>query len=171
MDWQTKCRLIKGDSPTVVRYFEHRFLQFFNLVIKSPHNPTHEVTDYFMRTEFAGRSTKHVHWFAYLKHAPQYGYDDNATVADYFDMIISCSSDVQEEDKKYIKYQLHRYPKTCFIGNTCRCRLGFPVLPMPKTLLLEPVECETEEEVMDLKQKWKKIHRLLSDYGMSLDLE
>ena len=27
MDWKTKCRLIKADSPTVVRYFEHRFLQ------------------------------------------------------------------------------------------------------------------------------------------------
>ena len=54
MDWQTKCRLIKADSPTVVRYFEHRFLQFFNLVVKSPHKPVHEVTDYFMRIEFAG---------------------------------------------------------------------------------------------------------------------
>ena len=38
-------------------------------------------------------------------------------------------------------------------------------------LLLEPVECETEDEVMGLKQKWKKIHRLLSDYGMALYLE
>ena len=54
MDWQTKCRLIKDDSPTVVRYFEHRLLQFFNLVVKSPHKPIHEVTDYFMRIEFAG---------------------------------------------------------------------------------------------------------------------
>ena len=54
MDWQTKCKLIKADSPTVVRYFEHRFLQFFNLVVKSPHKPVHEVTDYFMRIEFAG---------------------------------------------------------------------------------------------------------------------
>ena len=54
MDWQTKCRLIKADSPTVFRYFEHRFLQFFNLVVKSPHKPVHEVTDYFMRIEFAG---------------------------------------------------------------------------------------------------------------------
>ena len=54
MDWQTKCRLIKGDSPAVVRYFEHRFLQFFNLVVKSPHKPIHEVTDYLMRIEFVG---------------------------------------------------------------------------------------------------------------------
>ena len=148
MDWQTKCRLIKGDSPTVVRYFEHRFLQFFNLVIKSPHNPIHEVTDYFMRIEFAGRGTIHIHWFAYLKDAPQFGYDDNATVAGYFDMIISCSSDIPEEDKKYIKYQLHRHSKTCHIGNTHKCRFGFPLPPMPKTLILEPVECETEEDVM-----------------------
>ena len=34
MDWKTKCRLIKADSPTLVRYFEHRFLQFFTLVVK-----------------------------------------------------------------------------------------------------------------------------------------
>ena len=61
MDWQTKCRLIKADSPTVVRYFEHRFLQFFNLVVKSPHKPVHEVTDYFMRIEFAERGTIHIH--------------------------------------------------------------------------------------------------------------
>ena len=54
MDWQTKCRLIKGNSPTVVRYFEHRFLQFFNLVVKSPHQLIYEVTDYFMRIEFVG---------------------------------------------------------------------------------------------------------------------
>ena len=42
MDWQTKCRLVKGDSPTVVRYFEHRFLKFFNLVSKV-------LTNQFMR--------------------------------------------------------------------------------------------------------------------------
>ena len=91
MDWKTKCRLIKADSPTLVRYFEHRFLQFFTLVIKSSYNPIHEVTDYFMRTEFAGRGTIHIHWFAYLKDAPEYGCEDNETVANYYDDIISCT--------------------------------------------------------------------------------
>ena len=67
MDWKTKCRLIKPDSPTVVRYFEHRFLQLFYLFVKSPHNPILQVTDYFMRIEFAGWGTIHIHWFAYLK--------------------------------------------------------------------------------------------------------
>ena len=111
MDWKTKCRLIKGDSPTVVRYFEHRFLQFF----KSPHKPIHEVTDYFMRIEFAGRGTIHINWFAYLKDAPEYGHDPNETVADYYDQIISCSSDVPHEHNQYIEYQLHRHSKICHV--------------------------------------------------------
>ena len=42
---------------------------------------------------------------------------------------------------------------------------------MPKNFLLESIECETEEEIMDLKQKWKKIHKHLSDNAMALDLE
>ena len=118
MDWQTKCTLIKGDSPTVVRYFEHRFLQFFNLVVKSPHKPIHEVTDFFMRIEFAGQGTIHIHWFAYLKDASEYGHDPSETVADYYDQIISCSSDIPQEHKQYIEYQLHRQSKTCRVGNT-----------------------------------------------------
>ena len=170
MDWQTKCRLIKGDSPTVVRYFEHRFLQFFNLVIKSPHKPIHEVTDYFMRMEFAGRGTIHIHWFAYLKNAPDFGHSDTTVVADYYDQIISCSSDVPENYKKYIEYQLHRHSKTCRIGNTHKCRFSFPVPPMRKTVILEPIEYESEEEETLLKQKWRKINKHLSDYGMALDL-
>ena len=28
MTWENKCRLIKEDSATVVRYFENRYLQF-----------------------------------------------------------------------------------------------------------------------------------------------
>ena len=171
MDWQTKCRLIKADSPTVVRYFEHRFLQFFNLVVKSPHKPVHEVTDYFMRIEFAGRGTIHIHWFAYLKDAPEYGHDSNETVANYYDQIISCSSDVPQEHKQYIEYQVHRHSKTCPVGNTHKCRFSFPVPPMSSTVILEPIECQSTEEEIDLKQKWRKIKRHLNQYGMALDLK
>ena len=171
MDWQTKCRLIKADSPTVVRYFEHRFLQFFNLVVKSPHKLVHEVTDYFMRIEFAGRGTIHIHWFAYLKDAPEYGHDSNETVANYYDQIISCSSDVPQEHKQYIEYQVHRHSKTCCVENTHKCRFSFPVPPMSSTVILEPIECQSTEEEIDLKQKWRKIKRHLNQYGMALDLK
>ena len=41
MTWENKCRLIKEDSATVVRYFHNRYLQYFNLVVKSPHAHIH----------------------------------------------------------------------------------------------------------------------------------
>ena len=51
MTWEN--RLVKEDSTTVVRYFDSRYLQFLNLVVKSPHVPIHQVTVYFTRYEFA----------------------------------------------------------------------------------------------------------------------
>ena len=171
MDWNTKCRLLKGDSATVVRYFEHRFLQFFNLVVKSPHNPIHEVTDYFMRMEFASRGTIHVHWFAYLKDAPVYEQDDNDTIAAFYDKIISCSANVPANKQKYIEYQLHRHSKTCRVGNTKRCRFGFPIPPMPKTLILEPIDFESTEEETMYKNSWTKIQHFLKEYGMGLEIK
>ena len=48
-----------------------------------------------MRLEFASRGSIHVHWFAYLKDAPQYEKASNDDIASYYDKIISCSSDVK----------------------------------------------------------------------------
>ena len=84
--------------------------------MKSPHAPIHQVTDYFTRYEFAERGTIHIHWFAYLKNAPEYGETDNDTVAKYYDNIISCSFDVAEEHKdtysiRFLDSQVMSYRK------------------------------------------------------------
>ena len=100
--------------------------------MKSTHAPVHQVTDYFPRYEFAERGTVHIHWFAYLKNAPEYGETDNDTVAKYYDDIIFFSSDVPEEHKEYVHYQIHRHSKICHIGNTHRYRFSFPIPPMSK---------------------------------------
>ena len=42
---------------------------------------------------------------------------------------------------------------------------------MSSTLILEPIECQSAEEEIDLKQKWRKIKRHLNQYGMALDLK
>ena len=42
---------------------------------------------------------------------------------------------------------------------------------MSNTRILEPVECQSVEEEIDFKQKWRKIKRHLNQYGMALDLE
>ena len=42
---------------------------------------------------------------------------------------------------------------------------------MSSTVILEPIECQSTEEEIDLKQKWRKIKRHLNQYGMALDLK
>ena len=49
MDFETNSRLIRGDSATLVRYFNHRFNVFLNDVIFSKCKPIGEIT------EFAGK--------------------------------------------------------------------------------------------------------------------
>ena len=61
MDFETKSRLIRGDSETLVRYFDHRFIVFLKDVIFSKCKPIGEITDYFWRKEFATRGAIHVH--------------------------------------------------------------------------------------------------------------
>ena len=169
MNWQTKCRLIKNDSSTVVRYFDHRFQQFLNKVVKSPHKPIHQVGDYFTRLEFASRGSIHVHWFAYLENVPQYGKASNDLIATYYDEIISCSSDVQPEMKTFLDYQLHRHTKTCRIGNTGKCRFGFPIPPMKKSMILEPIQFDSKEDETHNTKNWCKIKKYLDDCHMALD--
>ena len=69
-----------------------------------------------MRLEFASRGSIHVHWFAYLKDAPQYGKASNNEIA---------SSDVKPEHHQFLEYQLHRHVKSCRIGNRQICKYGF----------------------------------------------
>ena len=138
MDFETKSRLIGGDSATPVRYFDHRF----NVFHFSKCKPIGEITDYFWRKEFATRGAIHVHWFADVKDVPVYGEVPNSEIAEFYDKIISCSSDVPEDHKEYIQYQIHWHSKSCRVGKARSCRFGFPKPPMDKTGVLEPFMCE-----------------------------
>ena len=170
MDTQKIFSLIRKDSATVVRYFHHRFQTFLYDVLKSKLNPIGNITDYFWRYEFAKRGALHVHWFAYLKDAPVYGIDSNNDVIRYYDKIISCSKDVEPENKEYIKYQMHRHTKTCLRGKRKKCRFGFPQPPMPETIILEPFTKDDEEEEELGKQNWKKIKKVLDEFKLAEDV-
>ena len=140
MNGNTIFRLVKSYPVTVICYFDHRFQQLLHhQVVKSPHSPIHEVIDYFTRIEFASRGSIQVHWFAYLKDAPKYGEDSNEVIAEYFDQIISCSSNVPPEFICFLECQLHRFMKFCRIGNKPKCKHGFPKPPMCKTMIFEGV--------------------------------
>ena len=83
MDFETKSRLIRGDSATLVRYFDNQFNVFLKDVIFSKCKPIGEITDYSWRKEFATRGAIHVHWFANVKDAPVYGEVPNSEIAEF----------------------------------------------------------------------------------------
>ena len=97
---------------------------------------------------------------AYLKDAPQYGEASNDEIAAYHDKIISCSSDVKAEHKQYLEYQLQQQVKTCRIRNTQICKFGFPIPPMQETMVLEPIQFESKEEAVSMKNGVKYINTL-----------
>ena len=102
-----------GDSPTLDCFFENLFNVFMKDVVNSRCKLIGEVRDYVWRKEFVSRCAIHVHWFVHINDAPVYGESSNEYVADYYDKIISCSSDVPEEHKEYINSQIHRLFCTC----------------------------------------------------------
>ena len=171
MDFQTKSELIRGDSATLVRYFDHRFNTFLKDVVLSSCNPIGEVTDYFLRKEFATRGAIHVHWFAYLKNAPVYQEATNLQIAEYYNKIISCSSDVPEKYKEYLQYQYHRHSKSCRSNRNKVCRFSFPKPPMPKSCVLEPFSTAEQEDEERGKILWPSIRKYLEDLGLGTNIE
>ena len=170
MDFETKSRLIRGDSATVVRYFDHRFKVFLNDVVFSDSMPLGHITDYFWRKEFATRGAIHVHWFAYIKDAPTYGEVPNVNIAEFYDKIISCSSDVPGDQKEYVQYQIHRHSKSCRVGKARSCRFSFPRPPMPKTCILEPLACDDKELQEIGKNLWVSVKKQLNSYGLGTEI-
>ena len=76
------------------------------------------------------------------------------------------------EHHQYIKYQMHRHSrKGCHVGNTNKCRFGFPVPPIPKTQVIEPIHFENADTEEHYKHLWKKIKKHLDDLGMGDDVQ
>ena len=110
--------------------------------------------------------------FVFTEDAPKYGEDSSESIAEYYDKIISCSKDVPTEHHQYIKYQMHWHSrKGCCVGNTNKCRFGFPVPPMPKTQITEPIHFKNADTEEHYKHLRKKIKKHLDDLGMGDDVQ
>ena len=91
-------------------------------------------------------------------------------MADYFDKIILCSSDVPEEHKEYINYQRHGHSKYCHVDKLKHCRFSFPQPPMPYTCILEPFLAEDIEKENEGKQSLSHIHNYLESYELGTNV-
>ena len=124
--------------------------------MKSPHKQIQKVVDYFTIVEFACRGSVYLHWSANFEDALQYVEATNHVFAACNDTI-SFSVDVQPELKIFLSYQLHQHMRACRNGNTQNCRPEHPILPIPRPMILEPIQFDPNEEEAEVTERWCKI--------------
>ena len=163
MTWQKKSELIQKDPVTCARNFEHMVQLFVHDFIKSSCQPIGEVIDFFYRVEFQQRGSPHIHGLFWIKNAPEYGRDCDEDIIKFVDSYISCKAD-SDDLSELVNLQRHKHSKTCKKKGRAICRFNFPLPPMPRTMILEPLsESDLDENVADmLKEALGRIRSLLN---------
>ena len=176
MTWKQKSDLIQKDPVTCARNFEHMVQLFIRDVIKNDVQPIGEIADYFYRVEFQQRGSPHIHGLFWVKMAPQYQKNLNEEIVTFVDRYITCQKlDSSTEMEDLINLQMHRHAKTCKKAGHKICRFNFPLPPMPRTMILKPLDESSfdEEQTNNIKANAEKIKELLDNmkYGNDISFE
>ena len=163
MNWQKKCELIQNDPVTCARNFEHMVQLFFHHFMNSSLKPIGPIIDFFYRVEFQQRSSgsPHIHSLMWIEGAPLYQKNSDDDVIKFIDKYVTCSS-CRAEISGLISLQTHKHAKSCKKRGQEICRFNFPFPPMPRTVILQPLDLtgfdsSQLEQIKDNYKKTKKI--------------
>ncbi len=170
MDYKDRNRLVAADPVTVVRYFENKCHQFQRHIMNLKGSYKH-----FLRREFQQRGSPHSHEIHWIKDAPIYDPDkpeNDKNVTAFIDTWISTKVEVNEDEKKYLSYQIHKHSRSCRKRGEAICRFGIPFFPMQATTILKPlVDGEVDEERLEtLKDSYQELRAKLNEMGEGLDI-
>ena len=168
LSWNEKTKLVQKDPITCSRIFDERVRKFIQIFLKSSHDPVGHVTDYFYRVEFQQRGSPHIHMLVWIDNAPKYPKDDKETIVKFVDNYVSCSNQ-HDSMSHLVDLQTHKHSKTCRKKGKAVCRFGFPLPPLRKTVLLEPLDLDVDK----YKKKYDKIQDNMNKYkdGMNFSFE
>ena len=163
-------RLVAADPVTVVRYFENKCHQFQKHIMSLRGSYKH-----FLRREFQNRGSPHSHEIHWIKDAPIYDPnkpENDQNVTKFIDSWISTEVEVQEEEKKYLNYQIHKHSQSCRKRGEPICRFGIPFFPMQATTILKPLEDGEvdEEQLQTLKELYQELRTKLNEMGEGLNI-
>ena len=113
MSFEKKCQQVSSHPAACSRYFHHRIQKFFKYFIMGPHSPFGKVIDYAHRTEFQKHGSPHIHGLLWVDNTPKFGISSDKEICEYIDSCISCSLAVREEEKPFVKLQIHKHSCTC----------------------------------------------------------
>ncbi|KAK7481048.1 hypothetical protein BaRGS_00027684 [Batillaria attramentaria] len=163
LTWQEKSQLIQKDPVTCARHFDYRVQVLFRRVILSELQPLGKVTDYFFRVEYQQRGSPHTHCLLWVEDAPEADNDSDREVAEFVDKYLTCHRHQEGELKEISSLHEHKHSKLCKKGEKHVCRFGFPLPPMPRTMMLRPLtQTEEEEEYPRIGKSFKAIKRVES---------
>ena len=86
----------------------------------------------------------------WIENAPALEKNSELEIVQFVDKHLTCSSN-NEESAHLVELQTHKHLRTCRKKGKAVCRFGFPLPPLPETMLLYPLEENVEE--------LKKVHR------------
>ena len=143
--------------------FEHVVQLFIHDFIKSSCHPIGEVVDFFYRVEFQQRGSPHIHGLFWIKNAPEYGKDCDEDIIKFVNSYVSCKAD-SDDSSDLVNLQRHKHSKTCKKKGRPIGTFNFPLPPMARTMILEPLS-ETDLDDNDanmLKDALGQIRSLLN---------
>ena len=158
LTWQEKTKLVQKDPVTCSRYFDHRVQEFLGTILKSSCQPIGKVCDYFYRVEFQQRGSPHIHMLVWVENAPTLETNSEEEIVQFVDQYLTCSKD-NEKTANLINLQSHKHSRTCRKKGKPICRFGFPLPPLPRTMLLHPLE----ENVDKYKKKNAELQKAMNE--------
>ena len=165
LSWQEKTKLVQKDPVTCSRYFDHRVQEFLNTVLKSSCEPIGKLLDYFYRVEFQQRGSPHIHMLVWIENAPTLETNSEREIVQFVDKYLTCNTD-NEKTANLIGLQSHKHSRTCRKKGKPICRFGFPLPPLPRTMLLYPLE----EDVDKYKKKNIELLKAMNEYKDNVDM-
>ncbi|MCG8077008.1 MAG: AAA family ATPase, partial [Candidatus Thiodiazotropha taylori] len=159
LTWQEKTRLVQKDPVTCSRYFDHRVQEFLNIILKSTSEPIGKLKDFFYRVEFQQRGSPHIHMLVWVENAPFLEKNSEEEIVQFVDQYLTCSAE-NKETVHLVELQTHKHSRTCRKKGKAVCRFGFPLPPLPKTMLLYPLE----ENVEHYQKKYKELQKAMNEY-------
>ena len=94
----------------------------------------------------------------WVENAPTLETKSEEEIIEFVDGYLTCSSD-NEKTANLINLQSHKHSRTCRKRGKPICRFGFPLPPLPKTMLLYPLE----ENIDKYKKKNVELQKSMNE--------
>ena len=101
----------------------------------------------------------------WIENAPTLETNSEKDIVQFVDQYLTCNSE-NEKTANLVSLQSHKHSRTCRKKGKPICRFGFPLPPLPRTLLLYPLE----EEVDKYKKKNTDLKKAINEFKDNIDM-